>query len=60
MEASALLLLEVQRKTQTRRVNPLYAHLAQPQYGPILVQGICDRCQARWIDNVREAIGLPW
>src|SRR5712691_1987070 len=58
MEASALLLLEVQCEAQTRGVNPLFAHLGQPPYGAILGQGICDLCQACWIDNVGEAVAL--
>jgi hypothetical protein len=56
VEASALLLVGVQREAQTRRIDPLPAHLGQPPYGSILGEGVCDLRQrsrlAIWVKQL--------
>jgi len=58
VKPGALLLVGVQREAQTRRIDPLLAHLGQPPYGPIFGQGVCDLRQARSVGDVGKAVAL--
>src|SRR5207247_11301417 len=52
------LLVEIERETQTRRIDPALADLAQSPYRPRVGQGVCDPREACGIRDVGETVAF--
>src|SRR5437867_6230503 len=58
LEICALLLIRVQRKTQTRGIEPTVTNLGQPPYSVRCTQGLCDLIQGLEIGPARKTVAL--
>lgn len=58
MKPAPLLLLRIQRKTQAGGINPTFTGLAQPPYGPLLKQNVCDLCQACGVGDMSKTVSF--
>ena len=58
VEAGLLLLVDAQRETQARRVDPALAHLDQAPYSPCFGQGVCNPGQVCGVGDLSEAVVL--
>jgi hypothetical protein len=54
------LLIEIKRETETRRIDPPVAGLAQSPYSPSVGQGVCDPREACGIRDLRKNSCPPW
>lgn len=57
-EAGLLLCGQIQRKTETGRVDPTLTDPAQPPYDALSEQGVCDFCQACSVGNLGETVSI--
>ncbi len=58
LEFRALLLIPIQRETQTRGIEPTVTNLGQPPYSVRCTQGLCDLIQGLEIGPSRKTVAL--